>query len=333
MTFGVGAGLAGPGLAPRRPVPRRRGPPVSAQSSRPAALTCRRSGPRRRSIDTREARPMTAADARAHGGEQRGSRRVSGQVICCTARIPQGERMRDPEARGVRRTETRRGLAVRAPGWQEPRAYHRPREEPRPCRMPPFSLSRSRSPGPASSCTPRRQPQPPDPQRRFLEIADFRFEGGGVLPKARVAYATFGTLNAARDNAVLLTTSYGADYHVYDFVVGPGKAFDPARHFIVTTEMFGNGCVVVAEQHAGARMPAPTSRPSPSATTSRRRVACSSTWASRTCAPSPAFRWARSSRSSGRCRTPASWTRSSRGAARRRPIRTASSGSRARSAR
>ena len=82
---------------------------------------------------------------------------------------------------------------------------------------------------------------PPDPQRRFLEIEDFRFEGGGVLPTARVAYATFGTLNAARDNAVLLTTSYGADYHVYDFVVGPGKAFDPARHFIVTTEMFGNG--------------------------------------------------------------------------------------------
>ena len=46
-----------------------------------------------------------------------------------------------------------------------------------------------------------------DPNRKMLEIADFRLEGGGVLPKARVAYATFGTLNAARDNAVLLTTS------------------------------------------------------------------------------------------------------------------------------
>jgi homoserine O-acetyltransferase len=84
-------------------------------------------------------------------------------------------------------------------------------------------------------------PPAADPNRRILEIADFRFEGGGVLPRARVAYATFGTLNAARDNAVLLTTSYGADYHVYDFLVGPGKAFDPARYFVVTTEMFGNG--------------------------------------------------------------------------------------------
>lgn len=99
-----------------------------------------------------------------------------------------------------------------------------------------------------------------DPNRRILEVADFRFEGGGVLPKARIAYATFGTLNAARDNAVLLTTSYGADYHVYDFVVGAGKAFDPARYFVVTTEMFGNGVSSSPSNtpapHAGPDFPA-----------------------------------------------------------------------------
>jgi homoserine O-acetyltransferase/O-succinyltransferase len=100
----------------------------------------------------------------------------------------------------------------------------------------------------------------PDPNRRFLEVADFRLEGGAVLPTARIAYATFGTLNAARDNAVLLTTSYGADYHVYDFVVGPGKAFDPARFYIVTTEMFGNGVSSSPSNtpapHAGPDFPA-----------------------------------------------------------------------------
>lgn len=103
-----------------------------------------------------------------------------------------------------------------------------------------------------------------DPNRRFLEIADFRFESGAVLPTARIAYATFGTLNPSRDNAVLLTTSYGADYHVYDFVVGPGKAFDPTRHFIVTTEMFGNGVSSspsnTAAPHAGPDFPAVTIR-------------------------------------------------------------------------
>lgn len=99
-----------------------------------------------------------------------------------------------------------------------------------------------------------------DPNRRFLEVPGFRFENGTVLPTARIAYATFGTLNAARDNAVLLTTSYGADYHVYDFAVGAGKAFDPARHFIVITEMFGNGVSSspsnTAGPHAGPDFPA-----------------------------------------------------------------------------
>lgn len=85
-------------------------------------------------------------------------------------------------------------------------------------------------------------PAPPaDPSRRLLPLANFRLESGVVLPTAQVAYATFGTLNAARDNAVLVPSYYGADYHGYDFLIGPGKALDPSRFFIVATEMFGNG--------------------------------------------------------------------------------------------
>jgi homoserine O-acetyltransferase len=34
---------------------------------------------------------------------------------------------------------------------------------------------------------------------------------------------------------------YGADHHGYDFLIGPGRALDPARDFIVATEMFANG--------------------------------------------------------------------------------------------
>ena len=45
---------------------------------------------------------------------------------------------------------------------------------------------------------------PPDPNRRFLALKDFRLESGVVLPVANVAYATFGALNAAKDNAVLV---------------------------------------------------------------------------------------------------------------------------------
>lgn len=42
------------------------------------------------------------------------------------------------------------------------------------------------------------------PVRHELVIRDFRTESGVVLPEARVVYGTYGTLDAAGDNAVLL---------------------------------------------------------------------------------------------------------------------------------
>ncbi len=80
-----------------------------------------------------------------------------------------------------------------------------------------------------------------DPVRHELIIRDFRTEGGVVLPAARVVYGTYGTLDAAGDNAVLLPSHYMADLTGYGFLIGPGKALDPGKLFLVTTEMFGNG--------------------------------------------------------------------------------------------
>ncbi len=69
----------------------------------------------------------------------------------------------------------------------------------------------------------------------------FTTEGGAVLPDAVIAYGTYGTLNANRDNAVLLPSHYMADMTGYDWLIGPGKALDPTKLFLVTSEMFGNG--------------------------------------------------------------------------------------------
>ncbi len=80
-----------------------------------------------------------------------------------------------------------------------------------------------------------------DPHRRVFSLGDFRLESGVTLPSAKLAYATFGTLNAQRDNAVLMPSWYGSDHHGYDFLIGPGRALDPASTFIVATEMFANG--------------------------------------------------------------------------------------------
>jgi homoserine O-acetyltransferase/O-succinyltransferase len=72
-------------------------------------------------------------------------------------------------------------------------------------------------------------------------IDNFHTESGVTLPKARVVYGTYGRLNAARDNVVLLPSHYMANHHGYEWLIGPGRALDPATLFLVATELFGNG--------------------------------------------------------------------------------------------
>jgi homoserine O-acetyltransferase len=80
-----------------------------------------------------------------------------------------------------------------------------------------------------------------DGERRTFVITDFKLENGSVLPRAVIIYATYGKLNADRSNVVLLPSHYMADAHGYNWLIGPGKALDPARYFLVATELFGNG--------------------------------------------------------------------------------------------
>ncbi len=80
-----------------------------------------------------------------------------------------------------------------------------------------------------------------DGDRSAFVIKGFKLENGITLPQATVTYATYGTLNAAHDNVVLLPSHYMADSHGYEWLIGPGKALDPAKYFLVATELFGNG--------------------------------------------------------------------------------------------
>ena len=61
------------------------------------------------------------------------------------------------------------------------------------------------------------------------------------MPKAIVVYGTYGHLNAAHDNAILLPSHYMANHHGYEWLIGPGRALDTATMFLVATELFGNG--------------------------------------------------------------------------------------------
>jgi homoserine O-acetyltransferase len=72
-------------------------------------------------------------------------------------------------------------------------------------------------------------------------ISGFQTESGAVLPAAHVIYGTYGHLNAAHDNAVLLPSHYMATHRGYEWLMGPGTALDTTRMFLVCTELFGNG--------------------------------------------------------------------------------------------
>src|SRR5262249_29950753 len=72
-------------------------------------------------------------------------------------------------------------------------------------------------------------------------IENFKTESGAVLPRAIVVYGTYGHLDAARYNAILLPSHYMADHHGYEWLIGPGRALDTSKVFLVATELFGNG--------------------------------------------------------------------------------------------
>lgn len=75
------------------------------------------------------------------------------------------------------------------------------------------------------------------------EFALGRFElvSGSNLPDARLAYRSYGTLNEAGDNCILLPSYYTGTHASYEPWIGAGQLLDPSRWFIVTVNMFGNG--------------------------------------------------------------------------------------------
>ncbi len=78
--------------------------------------------------------------------------------------------------------------------------------------------------------------------RHEYVLHNFKTESGTVVPEVKVVYGTYGTLDAAKDNAVLLPSHYMAKYKGYEWLIGGrGKALDSTKLFLVTTELFGNG--------------------------------------------------------------------------------------------
>ena len=77
---------------------------------------------------------------------------------------------------------------------------------------------------------------------KTINIGTLELEEGGVLPDCTLAVATHGTLNAARDNAILVPTWYSGTSKIMEQVyIGPGHALDPTRYFIIVVNQIGSG--------------------------------------------------------------------------------------------
>jgi homoserine O-acetyltransferase len=74
-----------------------------------------------------------------------------------------------------------------------------------------------------------------------FDLGEFELQSGVVLPGMRLAYKTYGELNSSRDNVVVLPTFYTGSHMRNEGFFGAGRSIDPARHYVVSVNLFGNG--------------------------------------------------------------------------------------------
>src|SRR3954464_10738498 len=92
---------------------------------------------------------------------------------------------------------------------------------------------------------------PQSPVVRFGRDKPLKLDAGVELAPFQIAYKTYGTLNAARTNAVLVCHALTGDQHVasvppvtgkpgwWKTMVGPGKPIDTERYFVICPNVVG----------------------------------------------------------------------------------------------
>jgi len=83
--------------------------------------------------------------------------------------------------------------------------------------------------------------KPGDPPHQTYAMGDLKLESGEVIKDFAISYVTHGTLNAKKSNAILMVTALTGNHHRLDFLIGPGKALDSSKYFVVATDAIGNG--------------------------------------------------------------------------------------------
>jgi homoserine O-acetyltransferase/O-succinyltransferase len=80
-----------------------------------------------------------------------------------------------------------------------------------------------------------------DAAHRMAKLGELVLESGDTIRDFHQSYVTHGELNREKSNAVLVCISLTGNHHRLDFLIGPGKALDSSRYFIIAADPIGNG--------------------------------------------------------------------------------------------
>lgn len=75
----------------------------------------------------------------------------------------------------------------------------------------------------------------------LFSLGDIELQSGAILVDAKIAYKTYGSLNADKSNAIVYPSWFTGFISDNEWLIGSGKALDPEKYFIVVVCAFGNG--------------------------------------------------------------------------------------------
>lgn len=76
---------------------------------------------------------------------------------------------------------------------------------------------------------------------QVFEAGPTLLESGEELKETSIVFKTFGQLNAARDNVILVNTHFGGNHENSQYLIGEDKALNPNDYFIIVINLIGNG--------------------------------------------------------------------------------------------
>src|SRR4051812_26670960 len=76
---------------------------------------------------------------------------------------------------------------------------------------------------------------------QIFDAGNVVLQSGLTYRNARLAYKNYGPLTADTSKAIAYPTSQGAQHTDLEWQIGPGRALDPTKYFIVIMNKFGNG--------------------------------------------------------------------------------------------